>query len=347
MFNKNIIFIITSFFLGITITLYYNQNIDLYFILTALLISILFYIIFYFLGSNNLEKFSNDMNFNNYYKYNDTDSNNYNIFDYLEDDEDIIKPIAKPYKEINEEDNSHNKNNIIEEEHHNIIKVDSPILSLKNDVINTKINDVNDVPKNNSIIPHENIEYKKPDINTILMATPIPVSTPMPNGYGPLNINISYNSQNKANEIDTDKKEYIKVDNDVYKIPINPTNPINNNKNLGEINSRIHNNSDWVYGQNAWTNNPDYYIPNKSVDKFDNYPNNSKNNTNNTNNNFQQSDLINKQNNKIYNIPQFLNNIVNDTQNKNQNNGKVCPMTINTPWTEYSSGDSEPDPFNL
>jgi len=334
MFNKNMIFIITSLFLGIIITFYYNKNIDLSFILTALLITIIFYIIFYFLGSTKIEKFSNDMNFNNYYKYNDSDSNNFNIFDYLEDDENILQPKASPYVSIPEEDN---KNDIIEEE--NTI-IESP-----------PINDLNVQPIIE--LPKETTQYSAPDLNNIFMNTPTPGNIPIPttNGYGPLNINISYNSQNKANEIDTHKKENIKIEEDNVFL-----NKRHINRNLGEINSRIHNNSDWVYGQNAWTNNPDYYIPNKAIDKFNNSTNynsarnnDANNDANNDSNNisFQQSDLIKKQNNKVYNIPQFLNNIINNSDNKYHTNGKVCPMAINTPWTEYMSGDSEPEPFNL
>ena len=338
------IFIITSLFLGIIITFYYNKNINLSFILTALLITIIFYIIFYFLGSTKIEKFSNDMNFNNYYKYNDSDSNNFNIFDYLEDDENTLQPKASPYLLIPEEDNK----NIIEEE---VEIIESP-----------SINNVEPVME----LPKETIQYNtSPDLNNIIMNTPTPGNFPIPstNGYGPLNINISYNSQNKANEIDTHKKENIKIEEDNVFL-----HKRNMNRNLGEINSRIHNNSDWVYGQNAWTNNPDYYIPNKDIDKFNNSTNNNSSNNNdanndvnndsnnNSNNNsnsninnilFQQSDLIKKQNNKVYNIPQFLNNIINNPNNKYHNNGKVCPMSINTPWTEYMSGDSEPEPFNL
>ena len=344
------IFIITSLFLGIIITFYYNKNINLSFILTALLITIIFYIIFYFLGSTKIENFSNDMNFNNYYKYNDSDSNNFNIFDYLEDDENTFQPKAHPYLSIPEEDN---ENNIIEEENEIIV-----LPPINNVPVLPPINNVN-VPVIE--LPKETIQYSPPDLNNIFMNTPTPGNVPIQstNGYGPLNINISYNSQNKANEIDTHKKENIKIEEDNVFV-----NKRNMNRNLGEINSRIHNNSDWVYGQNAWTNNPDYYIPNKYNDNFNNKENNNANNdtnnnvnnnvNNDTNNNvnnkdniFRQSDLIKKQNNKVYNIPQFLNNIINNSDNKYHNNGKVCPMSINTPWTEYMSGDSEPEPFNL
>ena len=115
-------------------------------------------------------------------------------------------------------------------------------------------------------------------------------------GYGPLNINISYNSQNSVNELDSNK---IDDDDDCKKIKRKPS------KNLGkyeEDGERIHNNSDWIYGTHAWTNKPDYYIPNK---------------------------------NEIANA------------NKYKKNDLVCPLMVNTPWTEYKSGDSEPEPYNL
>jgi hypothetical protein len=141
--------------------------------------------------------------------------------------------------------------------------------------------------------------YVKPDLNKILLNNPIPNGT----GYGPLNINISYNSQNNNNELDNNKTSNENKENSCVK-----NENQNQNKNLGDYKdtTRIHNNSDWVYGNNAWTNNPDYYVPRK--------------------------------------VPQPLNQLMNTKKNKENT---VCPLMINTPWTEYKSGDSEPEPYNL
>lgn len=136
--------------------------------------------------------------------------------------------------------------------------------------------------------PSASDQTAPPDINKHLMNNPIPPN----NGYTPLNINISYNSQNSINELEnesnSDDKEYKR------KKELNH----NLSKNLGNNdNTRIFNNSDWIYGQNAWTNNPDYYIPLKDAKK-------------------------------------------NETSH-------VSPLMINTPWSEYKSGDSDPDPYNI
>ena len=117
---------------------------------------------------------------------------------------------------------------------------------------------------------------------------------------GPININISYNAQNSVNKIDTNDKS-----------------DQNSSRNLGDFpGTRIHDNKDWLYGSNAWTNQPDYYIP---------------------------GDYLK---NSFEKIPQALNELRNaDSYRRNKNN--VCPLQVNVPWTEYKSGDSEPEPFNL
>ena len=71
-------------------------------------------------------------------------------------------------------------------------------------------------------------------------------------------------------------------------------------------------NSDWIYGESAWTNEPDFYVPAKNNVKTISQSLNEKTNLN----NFKQS-------------------------------SRVAPLMINVPWTEYKSGDSEPEPYNL
>jgi hypothetical protein len=91
-------------------------------------------------------------------------------------------------------------------------------------------------------------------------------------------------------------------------------------KNLGDYKSRVYNNSDWIYGNNAWTDTPDFYIPT---------PN----------------DLLPTYNNRVQNISQKENEVL--LKKKFSDSKMVCPMMINTPWSEYKSGDKEPDGFNL
>ena len=143
-------------------------------------------------------------------------------------------------------------------------------------------------------------DYVKPDLNKFLLDNPIPNTgitqntgiTPNTLGITPFNINISYNSQNSSNELNNNKENFSKRPN--------LRNYNNDNNDDNDNNSRIYNNDDWNYGNNAWTNNPDYYVPRK--------------------------------------IPQQLNQIMNRNRNKENT---VCPLMVNTPWTEYNSGDED------
>jgi hypothetical protein len=143
----------------------------------------------------------------------------------------------------------------------------------------------------------------------------------------PFNINISYNAQNSTNNLNSNNNDD-KPNNDDNKQNINikkinkNINEENISKNLGPIgncdNSRIYNNSDWIYGSNAWTNNPDYYIP---PHKTESCP---------------ETVITN------------VKNPINEIQfSKFKENKNVAPIIINTPWSEYRSGDSDPEPFNL
>ena len=133
----------------------------------------------------------------------------------------------------------------------------------------------------------------------------------------PININISYTNENNIdNDEDTRNKHENK--NNINKNEINKNNinknPTTTDNNLGnyEDNSRIKLNSDWIYGESAWTNEPDFYVPSK---------------------------------NNINNIPQNINEKINTDKYRQSN--RVSPVMINVPWTEYKSGDSEPEPYNL
>jgi len=91
------------------------------------------------------------------------------------------------------------------------------------------------------------------------------------------------------------------------------------NRNLGDYNSRVYNNSDWIYGNSAWTNAPDFYIPRK--------------------NEFLPPDV----NNNVQYISQKVNEVL--LRKKFSDDKNVCPMMINTPWSEYKSGDKEPSGY--
>jgi Ca2+/Na+ antiporter len=297
MFNKNYLFIFISILLAFIISSFYNKNMNINFLMIFIVLSLFFYIVFYYLGTSR-ESYTDYNKFYNH-NYNTYDNlNNHILRDNLEESENIEEEIhQKEYK-----DNLIKKyleNQQIEEEISNIIPQENKEVNNYNQ--QTQEEEVNKIPYN---------EIVKPDINKILLENPIAKAG------SPLNINISYNSQNSINELDNNenKNKDCKYNKDNK----------NNSKNLGSYcdNSRVYNNSDWVYGSNAWNNDPDYYIPNKGC-----------------NNKYE------KDNNCVKEVPQPLNELIN--ANKYRENKNVCPLMINTPWTEYKTGDSEPEPYNL
>ena len=247
MLNKICIFALISILLALIISKFYIEKMDKKFIFTVLILSIILFIIFYFLGSSK-EHFSEDVSY----------------FDYLEDNT-----------------NSEEKNimEVIEEE------VENRTERVPEEIYEKPINIIKNKHYQNYVIP---------DINKLLLSNPTPI-----------NINVSYNAQNSVNEIDNNRNGGVLPNKNKIK------------ENVGEIcdRGRIYNNSDWIYGENAWTNNPDFFIPDKL-----------------------------KYKNPLKKISQPLNELLNKNR---KSNGNVCPMMVNTPWSEYKSGDSEPEPYNL
>lgn len=138
-------------------------------------------------------------------------------------------------------------------------------------------------------------------------------------GYGPISINISYNAQNSTNNL-SDGIHESDTNNSTKSPDTNNKDKDKDrkSKNLGPIHndsSRIHNNSDWVYGSNAWTNDPDYYIPTKNC----------------------PSTIVPVD-------PKPLNELA---MRKLEGNNEACPIEVNVPWSQWKSGDSDPEPFNL
>jgi len=248
-------------------------------------------------------------------KHNDKNNNHINfsskaIYDFIlylkkEYDEDIINKnsLKKNYNNHYYIDKKHHHN------HHyinnNNIKDNKDNKDNMNLDNNYENNDLDEDKKTSS--KDETQNYEKPDINKLLMSNPTPLS-----------INISYNSQNSVNELENEKftpsKDNIEKNNFSKKHHSNRNfdhkNPIdshfnNNIGNIGYDNTRVYNNSDWIYGDSAWTNNPDYYIPQK-----------------------------------VNIIPQQpLNELASKIQFKEK---RVCPLMDNSPWAEYKSGDSDP-----
>jgi len=310
MINNNILFLITSIFLGFIISMYYSKN-NFNFFIYFILISIILYLIFYNLF-NSKENFSNITNsvITNSEIINidgciDGCYDKNIIRDYLEDyieEENILNfnlyKNNSMYNKILQNNASlnnaslNNENSIegTEEETYSVsgIEEENNDLSINNQVQNNSIPLSNFISEEEIVIKQNSVKYENPDLNKILLSNPLP-----------LNINISYNAQNSVNEINNESDKNNGNDK-------NNLNRNNLNRNLGGNygDSRININSDWIYGENAWTNYPDYYIPEK---------------------------------NKLIG----LNNL------KNREIKTPCPLMINTPWSEYLSGDSNLEPYNF
>jgi hypothetical protein len=306
MLNKNIIFLIISIFLGFIISFFYIRNFDISFVFSFIIITLIIYLLFYYLGNiNNKENFTDYYNSNFYNsKFFNTQYetvNNNTLRNSIEDVEEeesnnqasttqasTTQASTPQYESLQEES--------LEEEEQATMNVTPPVTAL------TPV-----MPSGININPQG---YTTPDVNKILMENPIPNS----GNYGPLNINISYNAQNSVNEIDN-QKNIDMPHRGQFKEKQNVS------KNLGNFNDgRIYSNDDWIYGNNAWTDFPDYYIPNK--------------NTN----------LLNDQNYPVNNISQTLNEVINTKKYKS---GDVAPLMVNTPWSEYKSGDDSPEAYNI
>ena len=147
-------------------------------------------------------------------------------------------------------------------------------------------------------------------------------------GNTPINININYNGENIINDNDHNKllrtKQNNKNDNknNNKNKNQNKKNDCATSRNLGDYSSRVYNNSDWIYGTQAWTDSPDYYIPHE-----DNYL------------------LPLNYTNRVDTVSQKQNELT--LKKKYSKKDPPCPLMINTPWSEYKSGDKEPTGFNL
>ena len=148
-----------------------------------------------------------------------------------------------------------------------------------------------------------------------------------------MNINISYNSQNSVNEID------------------NSSFIINGKKYLNEQ----------LDGNMSRNINKDYYLQKLQNDQ--NKINNTNAPMNNTNDNQNKFSTLNNFLDKNNTNPNTINkndtntinkNDINNTLKKQDINTKkepqneyVCPLMINSPWSEFKSGDNVPEPYNL
>ena len=319
MLDKNYIFIFVSLILGVIISLYYVKKINNKFIISSLIITIIFYIIFYYLGNTDINKNSFLENYQNNYGTNFYNSNFYNSNFYDNLNQNIVSEENSTNKTQSEENNNtvYDYHNIIASVPNGIVQ---PVQVPQEETINYRkkwYSPEEDIEENNSTLVTNNIPSEEYNISSEQQNVSKQI---LSNGNAPININISYNAQNSTNSNNNNKLSQSES------IPSNSNQLLNNNqllntnqilnRNLGNIGGvgRIYSNSDWIYGTNAWTNSPDYYIPDKNSNNCDN-------------------------------CPKPLNEIV--TARKYKENKDVCPLMINTPWTEFKSGDDTPEPYNV
>ena len=246
MFNKNYIFIIASIFLGILISFYYNREFNIKFVYYFMIITISLYIIFYLLGRSNTEE-----TFTDYYSNNKFINNKfYNIDGKIINEEQHIR------------DSLDNDDNLVpQEEHMNIPQEENVDYHIPQEEhmdyhIPQEEHMTYHIPQeeNMNIPQEEHMTYYIPQEKQRDILSPDRYTLPNSGITGPLNINISYNAQNSMNELTEPKSKSDR------KLDL---------RNIGSIDyadsSRIYNNSDWIYGNQAWTNEPDYYIPQKDL----------------------------------------------------------------------------------
>jgi hypothetical protein len=309
MLDKNYLFIFVSLILGVIISLYYIKNFNNKFIILTLSISIIFYIIFYYLG-NIKESYQNNFGTNFY----NSNFYNSNFYDNIKSEEKILN---NNQSEEQNENILYNYHNIIASVKNEVVQTAHIPLQEEQNIIYRKKwyspeEDINEQPisqeTSNILSSVNNITDEEYNILGEEFNMEQTVSKQIVgNGNIPININISYNAQNSTNSNNNNKMSQNE------NIPSN-NNPFN--KNLGNIGgvSRVYNNSDWIYGTNAWTNSPDYYIPDKNCNNCDN-------------------------------CPKPLNEI--ETARKYKENNDVCPLMVNTPWSDFKSGDDIPEPYNV
>ena len=329
MINKNYIFLIFSILLGLIISFFYDKN-----LIVFLSSSIILMVLFYFLGSSK-------ENFDNYYSNNFYDNKFFdNEFGYAHglgnenNEEEFLGGQNSGHEHRQNSGHEHRQNSgheYLQEEQDEDSKYDYQDLPEHDFNIHKEPRFEEDKDKNqdNNKIIEEESHPIKPNENGNLNLSNIPIGT------APLNINISYNSQNSTNNLDNNKMVIGQGGGQGSGQGSGQGGDQNNkhkkkcNKNLGSYNysesndySRVYNNSDWIYGDYAWTNDPDYYIPEDDC----------------------KQESINSC--PAVQVSQKLNEIA-ASRNRGKQPNNVCPLMINTPWSEYKSGDSEPEPYNL
>ena len=317
MLNKIFLFILISIILGFIISYYYNRNFKGPFVLYFIICSIILFILFYFLGNckNDVERFNTNI-------FLSEEEEGRNVFQSEEEGRNVFQSEEESRNVFQSEEESRNVFQS-EEESRNVFQSEEESRNVPSEEHHLISGNYAQLEEEDNIqnIPNNSVNSSS--------TTPLSTST---NGNNPININISYNSQNSINELDNNESRLMKtpVSNNGNSNSNTNTNTNNNilansekkyiNRNLGPINpkcddsvgSRINTDADWIYGRQAWTNNPDFYTPEEYIKQT---------------------------------FKRGWNEMT--EANKYRKNTDVCPLMINVPWTEYKSGDSEPEPYNV
>jgi len=333
MLDKNYLFIFVSIILGVIISLYYVKKFNNKFIMYTLIITIVFYIIFYYLGNTKNMKENYENNYGtNFYNSNFYNSKFYDSNNLVDQEQQQQQQQQQEQEQEQHEENNHmtyNYNNIItsvtpeEEQNIDYKKFYLPEEDINGNPVNEKHITSEESSEHSKHSKHrKHSEHSEHERNIDIpfdedYDTQHNISKKiLSNETIPININISYNAQNSTNSNNNNKLSQNENENENEMKKNTTSNNNSCSRNLGNIGgiSRIYNNSDWIYGTNAWTNSPDYYIPDKNCYNCDN-------------------------------CPKPLNEIA--TARKYKENNNVCPLMINTPWSEFKSGDDIPEPYNV
>ena len=383
--QQSIIYIVLSVLLTIIITNYYIKKINLHYFIVFTLLFIIFYLFFYLINLENKESFENkryeDHLANYYKKYGNEEEEEHprphQRRHHYEEEEEHPRPHQRRHHYEEEEEHHRRpqrRHHYKEEEEHPIQQQQKheeeeeyrrhprrrrhyeeeeehhyPLQNyLKNFL--TKLNPYQQPPPPHeeeehpysavpSPPPHEEEQHSPRHVQLYPQEEETKYNDFLKNfkespetkesinsikGNTPINININYNGENIINDNDNNKLLRTKKNNKNGNKNNNQNkkNDCATSRNLGDYSSRVYNNSDWIYGTQAWTDSPDYYIPHE-----DNYllPLNYTN----------RVDTVSQKQNEL------------SLKKKYSKKEPPCPLMINTPWSEYKSGDKEPTGFNL
>jgi len=381
MIQKNFIFILTSVILAFLISYYYTKKINKEFLILFLIVFIIFFTLFYFLGNTIEKKtvenfYEDDHNDDD----EDEDENDYEIVEEIAEEiaEEINNNKSNNYEEelvdvlveeFEEEEQytfkkpsiyttkssiqKYNKEIINQEEKNKYIILPPPPKTISSKIELPKM--ITTLPKvelSKVTTPLPKIITPLPKVESPMVESPITKKSEEKNKdmlekktietpYGPLNINISYNSQNSINEIENgissskNKKFNTSIDKEnklEKKKNINLTQPsisqiftpstsfettptskitTTPEETKGSGLYKINNIKDWIYGTTAFTNKPEKPY-----------------------NGIQSEDYIPKKNN------------LKKAVSYNDDNS-IYPFTINNQSNKIENSDFNPLPYNL